>query len=84
METVKIFDTWVRVPERTLHFDVVTTDEATALALANQYVAGLGYQTITVTAAECQFCHVEPLALFNERQQQAFRENGGFIVPLPA
>lgn len=82
METVKVFDAWVEVPGKRLHFDVMTTDEATALKLANEHVAALGHQAVTVTAEECQFCHQEPLVMFSEQQQREFRQQGGFIVPL--
>ncbi len=84
MQTVHVFDTWVTTPDRTLHFDVMTGDQATALRLANAYVAAQGHTTVSVTAEECQFCHAEPLVLFSEQQQREFREAGGFIVPLPA
>lgn len=83
MDAVKVFDTWVEVAGRTLHFDVMTGDQATALKLANEYMAALGHQAITVTAEECQFCHHEPLVIFTE-QQREFRQAGGFIVPLSA
>ena len=82
MESVKIFDTWVKASGVTLHFDVMTRDEATALRLANEYLAKQGHTTVSVTAQECRFCHVEPLYMFNEGQQRQFRECGGFIVPL--
>lgn len=84
MDTVKVFDTWVEVPGGRLHFDVMTGDEATALKLANEYVASLGHQTVTVTTRECRFCHQEPLVMFTQQQQDAFRTRGGFIVPLSA
>lgn len=84
METVKVFDTWVQVPGLTLHFDVMTRDEATALRLANAYVADQGHEAVSVTAQECRFCHAEPLYMFNERQQREFLESGGFIVSLTA
>jgi hypothetical protein len=84
MHTVKVFDTWVKAPGRLLHFDVMTSDEATALRLANAYVAAQGHAAVSVTAQECQFCHAEPLIMFSERQQREFHEAGGFIVPLPA
>lgn len=82
METVKVFDTRVDVPGNTLHFDVMTGDQATALKLANEHVAALGYRAITVTAEECRFCHQESLAMFPEGQQCEYRQQGGFIVPL--
>ena len=84
MDTVKVFDTWVKAPGRMLHFDVMTSDEATALKLANEYVATQGYAAVSVTAQECRFCHAEPLVMFNEHQQRQFHESGGFIVPLTA
>jgi Domain of unknown function (DUF2024) len=84
METVKVFDTWVKAAGETLHFDVMTCDEATALKLANQYVSALGHVAVSVTAQECRFCHAEPLVMFSERQQSQFHEAGGFVVPLPA
>lgn len=82
METVKVFDTWVDLPGRRLHFDVMTVDEATALKLANEHMAALGHQAVTVTAKECRFCHHEPLVMFTEAQQAAFHRQGGFVVPL--
>ncbi len=84
MDAVKVFDTWVDVPGKTLHFDVMTLDQMTALRLANDHVATQGYAAISVTAEECQFCHQEPLAMFTEHQQNEFRRLGGFIVPLSA
>jgi hypothetical protein len=82
MDTVKVFDTWVKASGRLLHFDVMTRDEATALRLANEYVASQGYTTVSVTAQECRFCHAEPLVLFSEHQQRQFHESGGFVVLL--
>ena len=35
-DTVHVFDIWVRGKKGLLHFDVMTTDEATALKLAKQ------------------------------------------------
>ena len=84
MDVLKVFDTWVDVPGKTLHFDVMTRDQATALKLANEHVVALGYAAITVTAEECQFCHQEPLVMFSEQQQKEFRQAGGFIVSLSA
>jgi len=84
MDTVQVFDTWVEVPGKRLHFDVMTSDSSMALNLANEYVATLGHRAITVALEECRFCQQEPLLMFNEYQQQAFRQAGGFIVPLSA
>lgn len=81
---LKVFDTWVKVPGKTLHFDVMTGDQATALKLANEYVSAQGHAAIVVTTEECQFCHQEPLVMFTEHQQEEFRASGGFIVPLSA
>lgn len=82
MDVLKVFDTWVEVPGKTLHFDVMTGDETTALRLANEYMAAQGYEAVAVTAEECRFCHQEPLVMFTEQQQTEFRRSGGFIVPL--
>lgn len=82
MDSLKVFDTWVEVPGETLHFDVMTGDQATALRLANAHVAALGHRAITVTAEECRLCHQEPLVMFTDHQQQEYRQLGGFIVPL--
>jgi hypothetical protein len=84
MHTVRVFDTWVKASGRMLHFDVMTNDEATALRLANEYVASQGHTAVSVTAQECRFCHAEPLVMFSEHQQRQFHESGGFIVPLTA
>ena len=84
MEALKVFDAWVDVQGKTLHFDVMTGDQATALKLANEHVAAQGYTGITVTAEECQFCHQEPVVMFSEQQQKEFRQSGGFIVSLSA
>lgn len=84
MQTLKVFDTWVKAPDRMLHFDVMTSDEPTALRLANEYVASQGHTAVSVTAEECRFCHAEPLVMFSEQQQRQFHESGGFIVPLTA
>lgn len=81
-DTVHVFDTWVKGKQGLLHFDVMTTDEAKALALAKQHLASLGEGDVPVTVKECQFCHSEPLVMFSAEQQRQFREQGGFIVPL--
>ena len=83
-DTVKVFDTWVDGKKGLLHFDVMTTDEAAALKLAKDYLAGIGEADATVTTEECQFCHSEPLVMFSAEQQKQFVEQGGFIVVLPA
>lgn len=84
MDTVKVFDLWVEVPGRALHFDVMTGDQATALRLASEYVKAQGYAAVSVTAEECRMCHQEPLVMFTEHQQREYRQLGGFIVPLSA
>ena len=84
MHTVKVFDTWVKAAGRMLHFDVMTSDETTALRLANAYMAAQGHPAVSVTAQECRFCHAEPLVMYSEQQQREFQESGGFIIPLSA
>ena len=81
-DTVHVFDTWVRGTKGLLHFDVMTTDEATALTLAKKHLASIGEANVPVTVKECQFCHTEPLMMFSSEQQRQFREHGGFIVSL--
>jgi hypothetical protein len=83
-DTVKVFDTWVNGKQGRLHFDVMTTDEATALTLAKQYLENIGEAAALVTTKKCQFCHSEPLAFFSPEQQRQLKEHGGFIVTLPA
>jgi len=80
-DTVHVFDTWEK-STKGLHFDVMTTDEATALTLAKQHLASLGEGHVPVTVKECQFCHTEPLVMFSPEQQRQFREQGGFILTL--
>ena len=79
MHTVRVFDTWVKASGRTLHFDVMTSDEATALRLANEYVASQGDAAVSVTAQECRYCHAEPLVMFSEHQQRQFHESLSLI-----
>ena len=81
-DTVHVFDTWVKGTKRLLHFDVMTTDEATALTLAKQHLTSIGEGDVPVTVNECQFCHTEPLVMFSPAQQRQFREQGGFIITL--
>ncbi len=83
-DTVKVFDTWVNGKNGKIHFDVMTTDQDTALRLAQQYLVTIGEAVAQVTVKECQFCHSEPLVFFSVEQQRQFREQGGFIVELPA
>lgn len=83
-DTVRVYDTWVDGKKGTIHFDVMTTDEATALKLAKEYLAGIGEADAAITTEECQYCHSEPLLFFSAEQQKQFREKGGFILPLPA
>jgi hypothetical protein len=81
-DTVHVYDTRVKGKKGLLHFDVMTTDEAAALRLANQYLASIGETDVPITLRECQFCHSEPLVMFSTEQQRQFREQGGFIVNL--
>ena len=83
IDTVKVFDTWVTGKQGRLHFDVMSTDEATALKLAKQHLQSLGETDAAVTTKECQFCHSEPVVFFSVEQQRQLREHGGFIVNLP-
>ncbi|MFM8551896.1 MAG: DUF2024 family protein [Nitrospiraceae bacterium] len=83
-DTVKVFDTWVDGAKGRLHFDVMTTDEDTALRLAKEHLTKIGETAATITARECQFCHSEPLVMFSADLQRQFNEQGGFIVVLPA
>jgi hypothetical protein len=83
-DTVHVYDTWVQGKRGRIHFDVMTTDEATALKLAKRYLEELGERDRPVTVREYQLCHSEPLVMFSAEQQKQFREEGGFIVPLPA
>ncbi len=84
MDTVRVYDTWVNGTNGTLHFDVMTTNEVQALTLAKQYLVGIGEPNAVVILKECRFCHSEPLAMFSEEQQRKFRQQGGFVLPLPA
>ena len=81
-DTVHVYDTRVKGKKGLLRFDVMTTDEATALTLAKEYLASIGEANVPVTLKECQFCHSEPLVMFSTAQQRQFREQGGFIVTL--
>ncbi len=83
-DTVHVYDTWGRGKNGLIHFDIMTTDEATALKLAKRYLEGLGEGDVPVTVTECQFCHSEPLVMFSVEQHIQFRTEGGFILPLPA
>lgn len=83
-DTVQVFDTWVNGKQGRLHFDVMTTDEDTALRLAKEYLSKIGEAEAVITTRECQFCHSEPLVMFSAEQQRQFNEQGGFILELPA
>jgi len=82
--TIHVYDTWVNGKNGRIHFDVMTTDEVTALKLAKEYLIGIGEPNAAVTTKECQFCHSEPLVMFSAEQQKQVKEKGGFIVPMPA
>ncbi len=83
-DTIHVYDTWINGKSGRIHFDVMTTDEATALKLAKEYLLSIGELTATVTTRECQFCHSEPLVMFSAEQQKQVKEQGGFIVRMPA
>ncbi|QPD05309.1 MAG: hypothetical protein Nkreftii_003083 [Candidatus Nitrospira kreftii] len=83
-DTIHVYDTWVNGKNGRIHFDVMTTDEGTALKLAKEYLVGIGEPNAAVTTKECQFCHSEPLVMFSAEQQKQVMEKGGFIVPMPA
>ena len=82
-DTVHVSDTWVKGKTGLLHFDVMTTNETTALTLAEQYLASICDSDVLVTLKECRLRHSEPLVLFSVEQEKQFREQGGFIVRLP-
>ena len=82
--TIHVYDTWVNGKKGRIHFDVMTTDETTALKLAKEYLASIGEPDVPVTIKECQFCHSEPLIMFSTEQQIQMQGKGGFIVPMPA
>ena len=83
-DTIHVYDTWVTGKSGRIHFDVMTTDEATALKLAKEYLVSIGEPTATLTTRECQFCHSEPLVMFSAEQRKQVKEQGGFIVRMPA
>ena len=83
LDSVHVYDTWVKGKNGKLHFDVMTTSQEKALTLAKQYLVGIGEPQAVMTLKECQFCHTEPLAMFSVEQQRQFREQGGFIITLP-
>lgn len=83
-DTVHVYDTWVKGKTGLLHSDVMTTNETTALTLAQQYSASIGENDVPLTLKKCQFCHSEPLVMFSTEQQKQFKDQGGFIVRLPA
>jgi heterodisulfide reductase subunit B len=83
-DTIHVYDTWVRGKNGRIHFDVMTTDETTALKLAKEYLVSIGEPDVSITTKECQFCHSEPLFMFSAEQQKQVKEKGGFIVPMPA
>ncbi|MEQ1847923.1 MAG: DUF2024 family protein [Nitrospira sp.] len=83
-DTIHVYDTWVTGKSGRIHFDVMTTDEPTALKLAKEYLVSIGEPTATLTTRECQFCHSEPLVMFTAEQQKQVKEQGGFIVRMPA
>ena len=83
-DTIHVYDTWVNGKNGRIHFDVMTTDEATALKLAKEYLVSIGEPNAAITTKECQFCHSEPLVMFSSEQQKQAKEKGGFIVPMPA
>jgi len=84
MESVHVYDTWVKGKNGKLHFDVMTTSQEKALTLAKQHLVRIGEPEAVITLKECQFCHSEPLAMFSVEQQRQFQEQGGFIITLPA
>ncbi len=83
-DTIHVYDTWVTGKKGRIHFDVMTSDETTALKLAKEYLASIGEPDVPVTIKECQFCHSEPLIMFSTEQQMQMQGKGGFIVPMPA
>lgn len=84
MDTVHVYDTWVKGKKGKIHFDVMTTTQDKALTLAKKHLVDIGEPDAVITIKECQFCHTEPLVIFSEVQQKQFREQGGFIITLPA
>ena len=75
-DTIHVYDTWVTGKSGRIHFDVMTTDEATALKLAKEYLVSIGEPTSTITTRECKFCHSEPLVMFSAEQLTLPQERG--------
>ena len=51
-DTIHVYDTWVNGKGGRIHFDVMTTDEVTALKLAKEYLVSIGEPNATITTKE--------------------------------
>ena len=55
MDSVHVYDTWVKGKNGKLHFDVMTTSQEKALTLAKQYLVGIGEpQAVEIGRASCR------------------------------
>ncbi|TKB83942.1 MAG: DUF2024 family protein [Nitrospira sp.] len=50
MDSVHVYDTWVKGKNGKLHFDVMTTSQEKALVLAKQYLVGIGEPNAVITS----------------------------------
>jgi hypothetical protein len=82
--TINIFSTRVPGKSSAIHFDVMTTVEATAFRLAQDYLASLGEAEAVITTGEGLYRQNESQAFFSQIQQQSFSAHGRFILPLPS
>ncbi len=82
-DAVHLYDSWVKGKKGLLHFDVMTTGEATALKLAIRYWDSLGEHDVTVTLKECQFCRSEPLVLLLPNSRSSSANTAGSFSRCP-
>lgn len=82
-DTICAFGTTVHAqPDAPILFHVITTNRQEALRLAQHYLSTIGADPCDIRTKECAVFHRTHLGFFTEVQQDLFRRDGGFILPL--
>ena len=81
---ISVWDTYVeRGDGLTMHFDILVPstmeDQAKIFAYGNQYLATKSFETGTLSAQECKFCHMQEAPI---QVEMDIEENGYYIIEM--
>ena len=81
MDTVHVYDTWVKGKNGKLHFDVMTTSEEQALTLAKQYLVGRGNRTRSSPSRNANSAIANHSPCFRKRSSGSSANKAGSSCP---